>query len=230
MLKRCSNILIFLYVFQFNFDLLASQIKTCRLGALAGTQPELICELNSHFIQNQHNLFMHNNYNYVLLLHGSSGNGKSIIACEFARQANAHFDYYSGANIVTGLQGSGAEKIKEIFEIAKKANKMRVIFIDEFDGIASHNMNKTRDDNHLAFQQFNVELDAIKDNKKIFVICATNYIERIPKEIMRRFGSNICEITNPDKDCRKDLITKIISEKKGLIINTTYFKQYCEQF
>ncbi len=219
------RLFIFLFIFQFPYisQISASQIKVHQLGNLAGSLPQLIYDLNARFISDQKIAPTQDRKN-LLLLHGPSGNGKTTIAKEFANHAKAKMHEYSGANIVTEKIGSGVKKIKEIFQDAKESNQPCVIFIDGFDGIASHNAYKSRDENQLAFQQFNTEIDAIKGNSKIFVICATNYFERLPEEVKRRFGNNICRILNPDKMSRTEIIQRLLSDNKYVQLDVTKFQ------
>jgi SpoVK/Ycf46/Vps4 family AAA+-type ATPase len=152
----------------------------------------------------QSNLFLNR-----LILHGPPGNGKSTYAKKIAQEIGSLFFEVSAPSIVTTYQGSGSENINNIFNDAIKdqleTNKKVIIFIDEIDAIASTKIKRSID-SKSATQALWLNLDKIKKNPNIFVIMATNHFKDLNPTLLDRFGDNIIEIPNPDKNMRKEIL------------------------
>lgn len=146
-----------------------------------------------------------------LLLYGPPGNGKSTIAQKIAHIANCELVRMDGPSVVGSYIGQGAQNIRETFDQAQKiveeTGKNVIIFIDEIDAIAASNNTEFRSEHKASLQQLWLELDRYKNNKHIFIIFATNHFDKLSKAFIDRFGNNIIEITNPDYELRKKILT-----------------------
>lgn len=146
----------------------------------------------------------------VLLLHGKPGNGKTTLARKCAEYINGEFISIAGPGIVGSYVGQGAQNIVDAFAAAltkiTETNKTVVIFIDEIDAIASNVKTEFRAEHMAALQRLWLAIDEHKNNEKIFVIFATNHLNRLDKTFLDRFGGNVFEIKNPDAQMRRQVI------------------------
>lgn len=125
----------------------------------------------------------------TLILYGPPGTGKSTLAEIFAKQSIGVSPVVLNApNLVTVEQGSGVANINNTFEAAKRSSSPTVIIIEEVDSIADSWLPfKNNEEQRAIYQALNTQIDSIKENHKIFVICTTNYIERCASEFLSRF-------------------------------------------
>jgi len=150
-----------------------------------------------------------------ILLVGSPGTGKTLLARAIAGEANVPFFYCSGSEFDEIFAGLGTRRIKNMFEDAKK-NAPCIIFIDEIDSLGSSRMKipsySTRD---TTLNQFLVELDGFEDNSGVLVIGATNFPESLDIALSRpgRFDKTI-HIPYPDKRSRKQILDYYLSKVK----------------
>lgn len=145
-----------------------------------------------------------------LILYGPPGNGKTSIARILGNTTRYNFFEYKGSTLVTKYVGSGAQKIEEIFDIAIRTaeytGKTSIIFIDELEQIAATNTSEFRSEHDAALRTLWLNLDKYKDNHHIYFIGATNNFKSLHPTLIDRFGSNLIEIKNPDKEMRKKLL------------------------
>lgn len=141
-----------------------------------------------------------------LILYGPPGNGKSTIAKKIAELTDGEFISAGAPSIVGKYLGQGVSFINGLFEDALKksaiTDKRVIIFIDEIDAIATFNSSELKSAHTEALQALWLNLDKYKDNANIFVVCATNEIEKIHPTFLDRFGNNLIEIKNPDLEKR----------------------------
>ena len=122
-----------------------------------------------------------------VLLHGSPGTGKTLIAKAVANATNAKFLYLAAPELVQKFIGEGARMVREIFKIARE-NAPVIIFIDEIDAIAAQRTNESQSGErevNRTLMQLLAELDGFSLNEQIRIIAATNRIDILDPAILR---------------------------------------------
>jgi len=153
-----------------------------------------------------------------ILLHGSPGTGKTMIAKAIANKTKSTFISLSGSELVHKFIGEGAKVVKDLFKIAKEKSPT-IIFIDELDSVAAYRLDSStgadREVNRTMTQLL-VEMDGFHESDKIKIIAATNRLDILDKAILRpgRFD-RIIEVGLPDEQERKEIF-KIYLEKLPL--------------
>lgn len=151
-----------------------------------------------------------------MIIHGPPGNGKSTIVKKISDLTNGEFISVAAPAIVGKYLGQGVEFINNLFEDALKKSYIKekrvIIFIDEIDAIASFNTSELKAAHTEALQALWLNLDKYKDNPNIFVVCATNDIEKIHNTLLDRFGTNMVEIKNPTYKKRKSILKHYFKE------------------
>lgn len=127
-----------------------------------------------------------------IILYGPPGTGKTYLATAFAGEANMNFIYASGSQFLGELVGQGARNIKKIFAFARE-NKPCVLFIDEFDSIATTRSGGGKSEEYV--NQLLVELDGVdkEANEGVIVMAATNQLHNLDPAVIRpgRFDSHV---------------------------------------
>jgi cell division protease FtsH len=146
-----------------------------------------------------------------VLLAGSPGTGKTLLAKAVAGEANVPFLKVSGSQFVELLVGVGAARVRELFEKARSM-KPSIIFIDEIDSIArsragNNNMGGVNDEREQTLNQILTEMDGFKTDTGVVVIAATNRIDILDPAIRRpgRFDRQIT-INNPNLKERQAIL------------------------
>jgi len=149
-----------------------------------------------------------------VLLSGPPGTGKTLLARAVAGEAGLPFYSLNSTDIIDGIVGAAASRVRNIFRQAKKKGG-GIIFIDEIDLVAKNRKNggfetDLRAEREHILDQFMVELDGIqKDHKQfpIILIAATNRPEVLDPAILRpgRIDRRI-DIPLPDRDERVDIL------------------------
>lgn len=152
-----------------------------------------------------------------ILLYGSPGTGKTLMAKALAGEAGVPFYAVSGSDFVQVYAGLGAGRIRNLFKKAKKSGKS-VIFIDEIDAIGKKRMNgnmRGSDEGDRTLNALLTEMSGFSDDSGTVVIAATNRIDTLDSALLRpgRFDRQI-EIMLPDRNARKDIIRLYLSRKK----------------
>jgi cell division protease FtsH len=130
-----------------------------------------------------------------VLLSGDPGNGKTLLARAVAGEASVPFFYASGSQFVQKYVGVGAERIRELFNQARK-HAPSIIFIDELDSIGKRNVDNdggNREYNQTV-NQLLTEMDGFIQNEvPVIVIAATNLKNGIDDALKRpgRFSRHI---------------------------------------
>ena len=146
-----------------------------------------------------------------ILLQGPPGNGKTLLARAFAGETGLNFIAVNASDFGSKFVGVGSEKIKKLFETAKKCSPC-VIFIDEIDSVgtkrSSYSDAASREMNAIVTALLN-QMDGFKQMDDILVIAATNRIEDLDDALIRpgRFDKQII-IGPPDKTTRISLFEK----------------------
>ncbi len=141
-----------------------------------------------------------------VLLYGPPGTGKTLLAKAVANEANAHFIYLSGPEIMSKYYGQSEENLREIFKEAQE-NAPSIIFIDEIDSIAPKRDEVSGEVERRVVAQLLALMDGLESRGKVVVIGATNRPNALDPALRRpgRFDREI-EIGIPGKDARKEIL------------------------
>ena len=141
-----------------------------------------------------------------LILHGPPGCGKTFIVRKLAEELDYSFIEVKHSDLATPYIHGSVSNISKQFEIAKQ-NAPVILFFDEISGLVPDRRNMSSHDG-IKEEEVNEFLMQINDaaDKKIFVVGATNYIDRIDPAILRpgRFDKKIY-VPPPDFEARKSL-------------------------
>jgi cell division protease FtsH len=153
-----------------------------------------------------------------VLLVGSPGNGKTLMAKAIAGEANAPFLYVSGSEFVEMFVGVGAGRVRDLFRRAKKKAPC-VIFIDEIDAVGRQRgagLGGGNDEREQTLNQILVEMDGFEPNTYIIVIGATNRPDVLDPALLRpgRFDRQVT-VTAPDRKEREQIL-KVHARNKPL--------------
>ncbi len=157
----------------------------------------------------------------VLLL-GSPGTGKTLLARSVAGEADVPFFHMSGSEFVEMFVGVGASRVRSLFEKAKKAAPC-IIFIDEIDAVGRRRgsgLGGSHDEREQTLNQILVEMDGFEATQNVIVIAATNRPDVLDPALLRpgRFDRRVM-IDLPDINDR-EAILKVHSRKKPLAAGT----------
>ena len=153
-----------------------------------------------------------------VLLVGSPGTGKTLLARAVAGEAGVPFFSISGSDFVELYVGVGASRVRDLFEQAKKCRPC-IIFIDEIDAVGRKRgagMGGGHDEREQTLNQLLVEMDGFGANEGIIMIAATNRPDILDPALLRpgRFDRQIV-VDVPDVLGREEIL-KVHSEKKPL--------------
>jgi transitional endoplasmic reticulum ATPase len=140
-----------------------------------------------------------------VLCYGPPGTGKTLLAKALAGETGLPFYYISAANLEGKLVGESAERVKEVFQAAKR-NAPCILFIDEIDAIGGNrSLNQTG--NQAALTQMLTEMDGVEPSEDVIVMGATNRIETLDGALLRpgRFDRKI-ELQLPNQVDRENIL------------------------
>ena len=122
-----------------------------------------------------------------VLLVGSPGTGKTLLARAIAGEAGVPFFSISGSDFVEMFVGVGASRVRDLFEQGKK-NAPCIIFIDEIDAVGRHRgggMGGGNDEREQTLNQLLVEMDGFETNEGVILVSATNRPDVLDPALLR---------------------------------------------
>ena len=144
-----------------------------------------------------------------VLMVGSPGTGKTLLARAIAGEAKAPFFTISGSDFVEMFVGVGASRVRDMFEQAKK-HAPCIIFIDEIDAVGRHRgagLGGGHDEREQTLNQLLVEMDGFEGNEGVIVIAATNRPDVLDPALLRpgRFDRQVV-VPLPDVRGREQIL------------------------
>jgi cell division protease FtsH len=150
-----------------------------------------------------------------VLLVGSPGTGKTLLARAIAGEAGVPFFSISGSDFVEMFVGVGASRVRDLFMQGKK-NAPCIIFIDEIDAVGRHRgagLGGGHDEREQTLNQLLVEMDGFESNEGVILISATNRPDVLDPALLRpgRFDR---QVVVPPPDIRgREGILKVHTKK-----------------
>ncbi|MBR3162612.1 MAG: ATP-dependent zinc metalloprotease FtsH [Clostridia bacterium] len=144
-----------------------------------------------------------------VLLVGSPGTGKTLLAKAVAGEAGVPFFIISGSDFVEMFVGVGASRVRDLFEQAKRSAPC-IVFIDEIDAVGRQRgagLGGGHDEREQTLNQLLVEMDGFAENEGVIVLAATNRPDVLDKALLRpgRFDRQIV-VGSPDVKAREQIL------------------------
>ncbi len=144
-----------------------------------------------------------------ILMVGSPGTGKTLLAKAIAGEAGVPFFSISGSDFVEMFVGVGASRVRDMFDQAKKHSPC-IIFIDEIDAVGRHRgagLGGGNDEREQTLNQMLVEMDGFEGSEGVIVIAATNRPDVLDPALLRpgRFDRQVV-VPLPDVRGREQIL------------------------
>ncbi|MGD9950453.1 MAG: ATP-dependent zinc metalloprotease FtsH [Desulfobulbus sp.] len=144
-----------------------------------------------------------------VLLAGSPGTGKTLLARAIAGEAGVPFFTISGSDFVEMFVGVGASRVRDLFSQGKK-HAPCIIFIDEIDAVGRHRgagLGGGHDEREQTLNQLLVEMDGFEGNDGVIIIAATNRPDVLDPALLRpgRFDRQVV-VPVPDVKGREQIL------------------------
>jgi cell division protease FtsH len=144
-----------------------------------------------------------------VLLVGSPGTGKTLLARAIAGEAGVPFFNISGSDFVEMFVGVGASRVRDLFVQGKK-HAPCIIFIDEIDAVGRHRgagLGGGHDEREQTLNQLLVEMDGFESNDGVILISATNRPDVLDPALLRpgRFDRQVV-VPLPDLRGREGIL------------------------
>ncbi len=144
-----------------------------------------------------------------VLLMGSPGTGKTLMARAVAGEANVPFFHISGSEFVEMFVGVGASRVRDLFARAKKSAPC-IVFIDEIDAVGRQRgagLGGSHDEREQTLNQILVEMDGFDPNAGVIVLAATNRPDVLDPALLRpgRFDRRVV-LDVPDINDREAIL------------------------
>ncbi|MCX6786285.1 MAG: ATP-dependent zinc metalloprotease FtsH [Candidatus Kaiserbacteria bacterium] len=144
-----------------------------------------------------------------IILMGAPGTGKTLLARAVAGEAGVPFFSISGSEFVEMFVGVGASRVRDLFQMAKKAAPA-IIFVDELDAVGrirGTGVGGGNDEREQTLNQILVEMDGFEPTEKVVVMAATNRPDVLDLALLRpgRFDRRVT-IDLPDRRDREEIL------------------------
>jgi len=156
-----------------------------------------------------------------VLLVGSPGTGKTLLAKAVAGEAGVPFFTISGSDFVEMFVGVGASRVRDLFQQARKSAPC-IIFIDEIDAVGRHRgagLGGGHGEREQTLNQLLVEMDGIDSSEGVIIVAATNRPDVLDPALLRpgRFDRRVV-VPLPDWQGRYRIL-RVHVEKKGVPVD-----------
>ena len=159
-----------------------------------------------------------------VLLAGSPGTGKTLLARAIAGEADVPFFSISGSDFVEMFVGVGASRVRDLFNQGKK-HAPCIIFIDEIDAVGRHRgagLGGGHDEREQTLNQLLVEMDGFESNEGVIIVAATNRPDVLDPALLRpgRFDRQVV-VPIPDVGGRQKIL-EIYGKKTKMAAHIDY--------